>query len=110
MGYKTTLKSITYSKDVVRPGESFEMYIDAEDEDSGIDSMYITLWNPSKNKSLDVYGIGKDENGRWMGRITIPEFAENGEWGYRNILIRDFAEMKGIYSGILINTTLVPLR
>ncbi|MGZ7215821.1 triple tyrosine motif-containing protein [Bacillus sp. BC08] len=85
------LKGITYSKNVVRPGESFEMYIDAEDEDSGIDSMYITLWNPSKNKSLDVYGIGKDENGRWMGRITIPEYAENGEWGYRNILIRDFA-------------------
>ncbi|QWH13256.1 PKD domain-containing protein [Bacillus mycoides] len=85
------LKNITYNKDVVRPGESIQMYVDAEDVDSGIDNITVALWNPSKNKRLDVYGFTKDEKGRWTSTVNIPEFSENGEWGYNFIIIRDRA-------------------
>ncbi|MEK4892182.1 triple tyrosine motif-containing protein [Bacillus sp. FSL M7-0996] len=85
------LKSITFSKDVVKAGESIQMYVDAEDVDSGIDNIYVSLWNPSKNKSLDVYGFTKDEKGRWTSTVNIPEFSESGEWGYNYIIIRDRA-------------------
>ena len=44
------LKNITFSKNVVKAGESMEMYVDAEDADSGIDSVYVSLSNPSKIK------------------------------------------------------------
>ncbi|MGE7936975.1 hypothetical protein, partial [Bacillus paramycoides] len=49
------LKNITFSKNVVKAGESMEMYVDAEDADSGIDRVYVSLSNPSKNKNINVF-------------------------------------------------------
>ncbi|MGE7633821.1 hypothetical protein ACQKMZ_16270, partial [Bacillus paramycoides] len=85
------LKSITFSKNVVKAGESMEMYVDAEDVDSGIESIYVSLWNPSKNKKLDVYDFKQDEKGRWVTTVNIPEFSESGEWGYNYLFIKDRA-------------------
>ncbi|PFL31859.1 hypothetical protein, partial [Bacillus cereus] len=85
------LKNITFSKNVVKAGESMEMYVDTEDVDSDIQSIYVSLWNPSKNKDLDVYNFERDEKGRWVTTVNIPEFSESGEWGYHYIIIKDRA-------------------
>ncbi|MFJ8365849.1 hypothetical protein ACIQ61_06275, partial [Bacillus cereus] len=85
------LKNMTFSKDVVKAGESMEMYVDAEDADSGIESIYVSFWNPSKNKNLDVYNFERDEKGRWVKTFNMPEFSESGEWSYNFIVIKDRA-------------------
>ncbi|MGE7936974.1 triple tyrosine motif-containing protein, partial [Bacillus paramycoides] len=85
------LKNITFSKDVVKAGESLKMYVDAEDADSGIDRVYVSLSNPSKNKNINVFLDERDEKGRWVTTVDIPEFSESGEWGYNYISIRDRA-------------------
>ncbi|PER62411.1 hypothetical protein, partial [Bacillus cereus] len=85
------LKNIKFSKDVVKAGESMEVYVDAEDADSGIESIYISFWNPSKNKNLDVYNFERDEKGRWVKTFDIPEFSESGELSYNFIVIKDRA-------------------
>ena len=74
------LKNITFSKNVVKAGESMEMYVDAEDADSGIDSVYVSLSNPSKNKTIDVFLYDRDEKGRWVKLSIYQSFqrAENG--------------------------------
>ncbi|MGZ7220314.1 hypothetical protein, partial [Bacillus sp. BC08] len=85
------LKNITFNKNVVKAGESIEMYVDAEDADSGIEEIFVTLINPSKNKTESVSIFERDDKGRWAKTINIPEFSESGEWAYDSITILDRA-------------------
>ncbi|MEB9983194.1 triple tyrosine motif-containing protein [Bacillus cereus] len=85
------LKNITFSKDVVKIGESMEVYVDAEDTDSGIESIYVAFRSPSGGGRLAVYNFDRDEKGRWVKTANIPEFSENGEWVYDYITIKDRA-------------------
>ncbi|WP_410490832.1 triple tyrosine motif-containing protein [Bacillus tropicus] len=85
------LKNITFNKNVVKAGESIEMYVDAEDADSGIEEIFVTLINPSKNKTESVSIFERDEKGRWAKTINIPELSESGEWAYDSITILDRA-------------------
>ncbi|WP_179951723.1 hypothetical protein, partial [Bacillus sp. ABP14] len=88
---KPVLKNIIYSKEVVKPGESIDMYIDAEDTDSGIKSIAVSLINPSKNKTIYLYDFRQDEKGRWVTTTQIPEVVESGEWTLEYIVIEDHA-------------------
>ncbi|WP_217809956.1 triple tyrosine motif-containing protein, partial [Bacillus thuringiensis] len=85
------LKNITFSKDVVKIGESMEVYVDAEDTDSGIESIYVAFRSPSGGGRLAVYNFDRDEKGRWVKTANIPEFSESGEWVYDYITIKDRA-------------------
>ncbi|HGH7196904.1 TPA: hypothetical protein ACJMKH_005473, partial [Bacillus wiedmannii] len=85
------LKNITFSKNVVKAGESIEMYVDAEDVDSGIKDIIVTLSNPSMNQSIFVTNFERDEKGRWVKTFKIPEFSESGEWSYSSVVILDNA-------------------
>jgi hypothetical protein len=91
-----TLLKVELSKTMVNAGETVTVYITAEDDASGVLQPYIYFMQAGMgHSSIPETNIKKDEQGRYVGQIKVPENAPTGKWTIDDIEIYDRAHNIG---------------
>jgi Bacterial Ig domain len=70
------VNKIEFSNEQVIPGETVDVYVTAEDRESGIENLYVELTNYD-NLYVPIDEFVKQPDGRWKSSLTIPPFTKS---------------------------------
>lgn len=90
--------SVTITPAQATSGSKLTISIQAVDNLSGIASIYGRMLSPSGHAKLSFYCSSLDKTGNFIGRITIPKNAEQGDWVIKSIKATDNVHNSKTYS------------
>ncbi|MDX9702592.1 MAG: hypothetical protein RBU23_06070 [Candidatus Auribacterota bacterium] len=73
----------------VQPGQELTVKIQAVDNLSGVQSVFGIVKNPSDTVMISFSCSLVEADGTFQGKFIIPEHAEEGTWGLKNIRLTD---------------------
>jgi len=82
----------------INAGSSINITVDAEDIESGITSIIVTVASPSGTQTVER-DIWTATSGPWSGDLTIPLSSEGGYWKIKSVYLKDAANNEKTYSG-----------
>lgn len=85
-----TLRNVSIARRAMRVGEPNTLFIEAEDDKSGVRLVSAVFVSPSKQARLG-YGCKKGDGDTWECAITPPECLDCGEWALEQIQMQDNA-------------------
>lgn len=86
-----TILSITMAKPSVGKGESNTILVQAQDDNSGVASVYGMFSSPNGTASQSFHCNAPASGNTWSGTVTPPSNADCGEWKLRYIAASDKA-------------------
>ncbi|MEI4829875.1 Ig-like domain-containing protein [Bacillus sp. FJAT-53711] len=89
---KPTFKSVTVNKNAALVGDSVEVSIEAEDTESGVQSIYLYYQSPIAQKLQYVSLSYNSGTNKYVGYIKTNEYFESGVWKINSIYITDAAD------------------
>ncbi len=90
--------SVTITPTQATSGSNLTISVQAVDNLSGIASIYGRILSPSGHAKLSFYCSSVDESGNFVGKATIPQNAEQGEWVIKSIKTTDNVHNSKTYS------------
>lgn len=83
-----TVSHIEFSKDTFVPGETVEVFVSADDNKSGVNSIDINLTDYN-GQYLWVNNFEQQFDGRWKGTVTIPLTTKSSQFHLSGISVYD---------------------
>lgn len=85
------VSNVEFSPSVVKPGETVKISVEAEDYESGMESVCLTILNPSpfREDFNDIYLTYNTVTNKWEGEIQIPLAAAEGDYELFYIIATD---------------------
>ncbi|MFZ2490389.1 MAG: hypothetical protein WA208_02795, partial [Thermoanaerobaculia bacterium] len=90
-----TLKSIWLDQLVMRVGEPNKLYVQAEDDKSGVSAVTGVFLSPAKTARLS-FGCSGRPDGTWECPLTPPKCLDCGRWQLEQIQLHDKANNMGV--------------
>lgn len=85
-----TLRSVSIARRAMRSGETNSLFVEAEDDKSGVKLVSAVFVSPSKLARLG-FGCRRGDADTWECIITPPECLDCGEWQLEQIQMQDNA-------------------
>jgi Bacterial Ig domain len=85
-----TVSSIQFLNESVEAGQENTIMIEAEDDLSGINILYVGLRNEF-GQTLSVDSSYQNEDGSWTGSFAIPSYIKNSTFKVLNVITQDKA-------------------
>jgi hypothetical protein len=85
-----TLRGVSIARRAMRSGETNSLFIEADDDKSGIRVMSAVFVSPSKQARLG-FGCKKTDDDSWECQINPPECLDCGEWQLEQVQMQDNA-------------------
>ncbi|MEK6375959.1 MAG: hypothetical protein AABO58_25050 [Acidobacteriota bacterium] len=85
-----TLRAVSIARRAMHSGESNSLFIEAEDDKSGVRLISAVFVSPSKHARLG-FGCKKTEGDTWECLINPPECLDCGEWQLEQVQLQDNA-------------------
>jgi len=77
---KPTIKSTKIDKEIVEPGGQVHIEVEAEDIDSGIKTLYVSLQKEGRGTEKTVFLTYNDKTQKYEGTYNVPSNSGNGKW------------------------------
>ena len=85
-----TVRNVWVAKRAMRTGESNSLFVDAEDDKSGVRLVAAVFVSPAKIARIGV-GCKRGEGDVWECPLTPPECLDCGEWSLEQLQLQDNA-------------------
>jgi len=85
-----TLRAVSIGRRAMHTGESNSLFIEAEDDKSGVRLVSAVFVSPAKQARLG-YGCKKGDGDNWECSVTPPECLDCGEWQLEQVQMQDNA-------------------
>src|SRR5262245_9003505 len=85
-----TLRAVSLQRRAMRSGETNYLYVEAEDDKSGVRLVSAVFVSPSKQARLG-FGCKKTEGDVWECAISPPECLDCGDWSLEQVQMQDNA-------------------
>ncbi|MED4069574.1 hypothetical protein, partial [Priestia megaterium] len=83
------LTSVEVSPQEVKVGDTVEVRVKATDDISGVQSVSVAYYTPSKNRTVHFQMRYDNQHDIWVGSYVIKETDEAGIWSLRYIYPED---------------------
>lgn len=92
-----TLKSVRPEKRTMRAGEPNPIYIEAEDDKSGVNLVTAVFQSPNKRARIGTGCRRPGDGNVWQCEITLPSCIDCGEWQLEQVTLQDKANNLATY-------------
>ncbi|EOO45455.1 S-layer homology domain-containing protein [Bacillus cereus] len=90
------LNKVEIEKKTYQAGESVQVSVEAEDDVSGVKSVFITIQGP-EGEDMKQHAIYDTQTKRWVANIPLSSYAQPGEYIVDKILLEDNANHYKLY-------------
>lgn len=91
------LKSLSISPNSLKAGEYLQIFVETQDDLSGVVGVQLTLSSPTQKHTLFLSTIYHPSRRQFVGRIQIPRYAEAGAWEITRATLQDRAGNPSVY-------------